>query len=81
MLNGGALLGRTDWVALAEQNGCRILVPSGAIAGLDAVQQRGVDAGSLFCAADNTGALHLYESLGFTMHRTDRAYECEVRSP
>jgi mycothiol synthase len=52
-----------------------------AIAGLDAVQQRGVDAGSLFCAADNTGALHLYESLGFTVHRTDRAYECEVRSP
>jgi mycothiol synthase len=52
-----------------------------AIAGLDAVQQRGVDTGSLFCAADNTGALHLYESLGFTVHRTDRAYECEVRSP
>ena len=49
-----------------------------AIAGLDAVQQRGVDAGSLFCAADNTGALHLYESLGFTVHRTDRAYEGDV---
>ncbi len=52
-----------------------------AIAGLDAVRHRGVDTGSLFCAADNTGALHLYESLGFTVHRTDRAYECEVRSP
>ena len=51
-----------------------------AIAGLDAVRHRGVDTGSLFCAADNTGALHLYESLGFTVHRTDRAYECEVRS-
>ncbi len=49
-----------------------------AIAGLDAVHHRGVDTGSLFCAADNTGALHLYESLGFTVHRTDRAYECEV---
>jgi mycothiol synthase len=51
-----------------------------AIAGLDAVHQRGVETGSLFCAADNTGALHLYDSLGFTVHRTDRAYECEVRS-
>ncbi|HYL53276.1 MAG TPA: mycothiol synthase [Acidimicrobiia bacterium] len=49
-----------------------------AVAGLDAVRRRGVDTGSLFCAADNTGALHLYESLGFTVHRTDRAYEREV---
>jgi mycothiol synthase len=49
-----------------------------AVAGLDAVHRRGVDTGSLFCAADNTGALHLYESLGFTVHRTDRAYEREV---
>src|SRR4030095_2665298 len=38
VLSCGALLGRSDWVALAEQNGCRILVPSGAIAGLDAVK-------------------------------------------
>jgi len=29
----------------------------------------------------NTGALHLYESLGFTVHRTDRAYACEVQAP
>jgi aspartate dehydrogenase len=38
VLSCGALLGRTDWVALAEQHGCRILVPSGAIGGLDAVK-------------------------------------------
>src|SRR4030095_14879505 len=38
VLSCGALLGRADWVALAEQNGCRILVPSGAIAGLDGVK-------------------------------------------
>jgi aspartate dehydrogenase len=38
VLSCGALLGRSDWVALAEQHGCRILVPSGAIAGLDAVK-------------------------------------------
>jgi len=38
MLSCGALVGHEDWIALAEQNGCRILVPSGAIAGLDAVK-------------------------------------------
>jgi mycothiol synthase len=49
-----------------------------ALKGLDAVFRRGVKTGSLFCAADNTGALRLYESLGFAVHRTDRAYEREV---
>lgn len=38
VLSCGALLGRADWIALAEVNGCRILVPSGAIGGLDAVK-------------------------------------------
>jgi aspartate dehydrogenase len=38
VLSCGALLGRADWVELAERNGCRILVPSGAIAGLDGVK-------------------------------------------
>lgn len=38
VLSCGGLLGRQDWVKLAEANGCRILVPSGAIAGLDGVK-------------------------------------------
>jgi aspartate dehydrogenase len=38
VLSCGGLLGRQDWVQLAEANGCRILVPSGAIAGLDGVK-------------------------------------------
>jgi mycothiol synthase len=49
-----------------------------ALVGLDAAHRRGVDTGSLFVAADNAGARHLYESLGFAVHRTDRAYEREV---
>jgi mycothiol synthase len=49
-----------------------------AIAGLDAVHERGVNTGSLFVAAENEGAVHLYESLGFSVHRIDRAYEREV---
>ena len=51
-----------------------------AIAGLEVVNARGIDTGMLFCAADNTPALKLYTSLGFTVHRVDRAYECEVAS-
>jgi aspartate dehydrogenase len=38
VLSGGALLGRDDWFALAEARGARILVPSGAIVGLDGVK-------------------------------------------
>jgi aspartate dehydrogenase len=38
VLSCGALLGRADWVALARSTGARILVPSGAIAGLDGVK-------------------------------------------
>ena len=37
---GGALVGVAldEWARLAEKHGCRILVPSGAIAGLDGVK-------------------------------------------
>jgi len=38
VLSCGGLLGRDDWLALAERHGARILVPSGAIAGLDGVK-------------------------------------------
>ena len=49
-----------------------------AVAGLAAVYARGAPVGMLFCAADNTGALALYRSLGFEVHRTDRAYARDV---
>ena len=44
VLSCGGLLGREDWVALAERTGARILVPSGAIAGLDGVKGAAVGA-------------------------------------
>jgi mycothiol synthase len=45
-----------------------------AIDGLTLVHRRGAPIGMLFVAAENTGAIALYTSLGFTIHRTDRAY-------
>jgi mycothiol synthase len=47
-----------------------------ALTGLDAMARRGVTTGMLYCAADNERALRLYRSLGFDVHRVDRAYEC-----
>jgi mycothiol synthase len=49
-----------------------------ALEGLRAINERGADTGSLFVAAENAPAIRLYRSLGFVVHRTDRAYECEV---
>jgi len=49
-----------------------------AVSGLDAVHERGVKTGSLFVAAESTAAVGLYRSLGFDVHRADRAYEYEV---
>jgi len=42
VLSCGGLLGREDWIALAEANGARIRVPSGAIAGLDGIKSAAV---------------------------------------
>jgi mycothiol synthase len=48
------------------------------IAGLSSLAERGIRTGMLFVDSDNEGAIRLYESLGFTTHRRDRAYEREV---
>jgi mycothiol synthase len=45
-----------------------------AIKGLAVMHERGALVGMLFVAADNTPAIALYASLGFAVHRTDRAY-------
>ncbi len=45
VLSCGALLRHKDWIDLAEAKGCRIYVPSGAIAGLDGI--KGARAGAV----------------------------------
>jgi len=45
-----------------------------ALNGLRMLYAAGAEAAMLFCSADNVSALALYRSLGFSVHRTDRAY-------
>jgi len=49
-----------------------------AVEGLARLSARDITTGMLFVAAENTGAVALYRSLGFTVHRLDRAYEHDV---
>jgi mycothiol synthase len=48
------------------------------VAGLASLAERGVRTGMLFVDGANTPAVRLYESLGFTTYRRDRAYAREV---
>jgi len=42
VMSVGGLLGRDEWFREAEQKGCRIYVPSGAIAGLDGIKSASI---------------------------------------
>ncbi|MGH9134914.1 MAG: mycothiol synthase [Ilumatobacteraceae bacterium] len=48
------------------------------LAGLDSIAQRGVSVGMLYVDHHNTAGIGLYEGLGFTVHRTDRAYGGDI---
>jgi mycothiol synthase len=49
------------------------------LAGLDSLARRGLDIGMLYVDATNTGAVRLYDAMGFVKHETDRVYDGEVR--
>jgi len=42
IMSVGGLLGRQEWFRQAEERGCRIYVPSGAIAGLDGIKSASI---------------------------------------
>ena len=44
------------------------------VAGLDWLAARGLTVGMLYVDADNTPAVRLYDTLGFTRHHTERVY-------
>ena len=49
------------------------------LAGLEHLTARGVPVGMLYVDADNAPAMKLYDSLGFTVHRTDQAFTGDIR--
>lgn len=51
-----------------------------AIAGLASIVDRGVPTGMLYVDADNTSAIALYRSLGFSEHHRDRWYSTAVEA-
>ncbi len=44
------------------------------LAGLDSIAGRGIDVGMLYVDGANAPARSMYEQIGFTVHRADRAY-------
>jgi mycothiol synthase len=50
------------------------------LAGLASIAGRGVPVGMLYVDGGNTTAVTMYERLGFTVHRTDRAFTADVAS-
>lgn len=48
------------------------------LAGLASIAERGVEVGMLFVDGGNTGAVTMYEHLGFGVHRIDRAFTADV---
>jgi mycothiol synthase len=48
------------------------------LAGLDSIARRGVSIAMLYVDADNKAGVRLYDRLGFTVHRTDRAYVAHI---
>ena len=48
------------------------------LAGLASIAERGVGTGMLFVDGDNIAAVTMYERLGFTVHRVDRAFTADV---
>lgn len=50
------------------------------LAGLDHLAGLGIDTALLYVDADNTGAVRMYERLGFTIHSTNAAFTTMVES-
>jgi mycothiol synthase len=48
------------------------------LAGLASIAARGITVGMLYVDGGNTVAITTYEHLGFTVHRTDRAFTAEI---
>ena len=69
---------RRDFYISAPATTNNRMALAGAIAGLQLVSERGIRVGMLYVDAANEPAVALYRSLGFTVHRIDRAYARQI---
>ncbi len=67
-------LGEIHIIAVAPEFAGRGLGPRLVAAGLDHLSSQGAGEGVLFVEGDNSGALAMYQRLGFIVSRTDRAF-------
>lgn len=71
-------LGEIYVIAVDPDAGGRGLGRALTLAGLDHLHRRGLRYGMLYVEATNDPALRLYDSLGFSVHHSDRSYAREV---
>ncbi len=71
-------LGEIYVIAVDPAAGRRGLGRPLTLAGLDHLHAEGIGVGMLYVDGGNDGGMRLYESLGFTVHHTDRSFTIEV---
>ena len=75
---GAPALGEIYVVAVDPDFQGRGLGRALVLAGLDSLAGRGITTGMLYVEASNTGAVRLYEALGFSVDHVDRGYVGDV---
>lgn len=71
-------LGEIYVIAVDPAAGVRGLGRPLTLAGLDHLHRQGIEVGMLYVDGDNASGLHLYETLGFSVHHTDTSHTIEV---
>lgn len=74
-------LGEIYVIAVDPAAGRRGLGRPLTLAGLDHLHRTGLEVGMLYVDGGNEGGIHLYDTLGFSVHHTDTSYTIVVPAP